>query len=95
MTPVRWARPALRHLESIGLHIARDDPQAAVSVVTRIRAASERLGVLPLGGREGRVANTRELVVVGLPYIVVYRLEPSAVTVVAVMHTARLWPRRF
>ncbi|WP_146144702.1 type II toxin-antitoxin system RelE/ParE family toxin [Phreatobacter cathodiphilus] len=54
-----------------------------------------RLSVLPFGGREGRVANTRELVVVACPYIVVYRRESSAVTVLAVMHTARLWPRRF
>ncbi len=95
MTPVRWTRPALRHLQDIGLHIARDDPRAALSVVTRIRAAPDRLGTLPRAGREGRVANTRELVVVGLPYIVVYRIDAQAVTVLAVMHTARLWPRRF
>jgi len=41
---------------------------------------------------QGRVAGTRELVVVGTPYIVVYRIEPAAVVILRVLHGAQRWP---
>jgi toxin ParE1/3/4 len=45
-------------------------------------------------GPVGRVRNTRELVFSNLPYIVVYRLS-DAVDILAVVHTARKWPKAF
>ena len=46
-------------------------------------------------GREGRVRekDTRELVIAGTPFVVVYRLHRSRVEVLAVFHAARKWPR--
>ena len=46
----------------------------------------------PLSGRSGRVRNTRELVVTGLPYIVAYRVIDESVLILRVLHTARQWP---
>jgi len=46
-------------------------------------------------GRDGRVEGTRELVVSGLPYIVVYRITGSDVHIVGIQHTSRLWPESF
>jgi toxin ParE1/3/4 len=45
-------------------------------------------------GRIGRRKGTRELVVAGLPYFVVYRLRASTIEVLRVIHGARDWPRR-
>ena len=46
-------------------------------------------------GRIGPIGDTRELVVRGLPYIVVHLIEDGEIAILAVMPTARLWPRRF
>jgi len=46
-------------------------------------------------GRPGRVEDTRELVVTGLPYVVPNVHERDAVTVLRVLHGAMKWPERF
>jgi addiction module RelE/StbE family toxin len=86
-----WSRTALRHLRAIHAHIADDKPNAATQVIERIKASAERLGRFPLSGRSGEVAGSRELVVPGLPYIVVYEVSPlaDAVLVLGVFHGAR------
>lgn len=92
---LRWTPRALRDLDEIGAYIAAEDADAAERVVARLVEAAERLSTLPRMGRIGRVEETRELVVRGLPYIVVHLIEDGEVAILAVMHTARLWPRRF
>ncbi len=92
---VRWTAPALRDVEDIGDYIARDDPAAAARVVSRI---FEQLTVLeshPEIGRPGRVPETRELVIPGLPYIAPYRVRDDRVELLAVFHGARRWPEIF
>jgi toxin ParE1/3/4 len=46
-------------------------------------------------GRPGRVKGTRELVIVGTPYIVAYRIKGDAVQVLRVLHGAQKWPQGF
>ena len=43
-------------------------------------------------GRPGRVPSTRELVVVGTPYVVAYRIERTVVLVLHILHGAQRWP---
>ncbi len=57
-----------------------------------IEAAVARLADHPEGARPGRVRGTRELVVTGTPYVVVYRVEPSAVLILRMVHGAQRWP---
>lgn len=45
-------------------------------------------------GRQGRVEGTRELIVPNTPYIVAYRIFENQIRILAVIHTARHWPRR-
>lgn len=90
-----WRRAALADLVSIRDFIAQDDPQAAVRVATAIRAAIDPLATYQSLGRAGRVDGTRELVVADLPYVIVYRVAQDTVRILAVIHTARQWPRRF
>lgn len=75
-------------------HIARNDPQAAVAQGDRIMAALDHLPQHPEMGRVGRVKGTRELVVGGTPFIVIYRVKPKAgrVEVLRVLHGAQRWP---
>jgi toxin ParE1/3/4 len=90
-----WTRPALADLADIGDYIAERNPKAAVDVVARIHAACERLRQFPASGRPGRIAETRELVVSGLPYIAAYTVRDERVMILAVIHGARRWPEEF
>jgi toxin ParE1/3/4 len=89
---VRWSRPASRHLAEIGDFVARDNPAAAHRLIETILERTAALGVHPQLGRAGRVAETRELVVAGTPYIVAYRVRLGDIEVLAVFHGARRWP---
>jgi toxin ParE1/3/4 len=43
-------------------------------------------------GREGRLRDSRELVVAGTPYVVMYRVNETQVEVMRVLHGAQYWP---
>jgi toxin ParE1/3/4 len=89
--PIRWARPALRALAEHITYVAADDPDAAQRVRDAIVQAVELLATFPDRGRPGRRAGTRELVITGYPYIVVYRVGQSHITVLRVWHGRQNW----
>jgi addiction module RelE/StbE family toxin len=89
---VRWTRRALRRLDEIGAHISEDNPTAAARVVSAIARGIQQLGAAPGRGRPGRIRGTRELVVVGTPYIVAYRVHENDIEVLTIQHGAQLWP---
>ncbi|MBW8882780.1 MAG: type II toxin-antitoxin system RelE/ParE family toxin [Asticcacaulis sp.] len=76
-------------------YIARDSPAAAhrltMDIFNRVEAL---LSADPLAGRQGRIADTRELVVPHTAYIVAYRVL-QRVEILAVVHAARRWPESF
>ncbi|MCB9528704.1 MAG: type II toxin-antitoxin system RelE/ParE family toxin [Myxococcales bacterium] len=88
---LRWSRRALVKLAEARARIAEDDAAAAERLARRVLEAADRLKDFPEIGRPGR-RGTRELVVVGTPYILVYRVEDEAVTVAAFFHHARRRP---
>ncbi len=93
---IRWARDATRQLAAAHAYIASDSPKAADRLLLQITEAVKLLGAHPNAGREGRVKNTRELVIVGTPYIVAYRIKDrSTIQVLAVLHGKRRWPGSF
>ncbi len=89
---LRWTRPALRDLSDIHAHIAEHNPAAALKVARIIHVQAEGLTAHPMIGHPGRVDGTRELVVAGFPYVIAYRVTEASVDLLAVRHTARLWP---
>ena len=91
---LRWTRLALAHLESADEYIAQDNPDAADEMGERILSAVDLLRHQPQMGRKGRVAGTRELVIVGTPFVVAYRGRRDQIEVLAVLHAARRWPDR-
>lgn len=96
---IRWTLPANDDFLGIVSWIAAESPAAASRVGRTILAAVEGLEIFPLRARPGRSPDTRELVISGLPYLVVYSVEPAApapeaytVVILRVLHGAMLWP---
>ena len=89
---LRYTPRAIRHLNSIADFIAQHNPSAAVQIGARIRTAAALLERFPAIGREGALATTRELIVPGLPYIVVYRVAHDEIAIVGIYHGAQLRP---
>jgi toxin ParE1/3/4 len=90
---VRWTRQALGDLRHLHEYIAEENPEAAGEMIARIHeAATEHLAMHPRMGKEGRVSGTRELILAGTPYLLVYVLEGSEIQIVTILHSSRRWP---
>lgn len=92
MDEIAWTRRALRNLNDIGDYIARNDQTAAHGVTDRITRQVSRLASYPRIGRAGSVEGTRELVVSGVPYIVIYRIK-ERIEILRIRHAAQRWPQ--
>ena len=90
---IRWLKSALSGLRQIHSHIALENPQAANKTVKLIEQSVANLKTFPNSGREGQVEHTRELVMHGLPYVVIYQVKED-VQILRIFHTAMDWPRR-
>ncbi len=92
---VVWSRAALVDLKTQLNFIARENPGAARKVVERIRTTGDGLSEFATG-HPGRVPQTYEKSVAGLPYIIAYAIDhgdqAERVVVLHVIHTARNWP---
>jgi toxin ParE1/3/4 len=91
---VRYTLEALLHIAGIHSYIETHSPAAAARIAMRIQGATRHLGDFPESGRVGDVPGTREWVVRGLPYIVVYEIAPEAgeLIVLGVYHGAQTRP---
>lgn len=87
-----WSAFALSDRDGIFTYIEAENPRAAIMVDERIAAAARRLVEFPESGRPGRVAGTRELVVVGTPYVAAYTATESSIRILRVLHGAQQWP---
>ena len=63
---------------------------AAVTATTLAQGAGASASIAALG-KAGRVAKTRELVVAGTPYIVIYRVKDNRLEILRIFHGARQW----
>lgn len=61
-------------------------------MIGRIRQAVSHLDRQPRMGRLGKLEGTRELVVPGTPFIVVYRVANGVVEILRIIHGAQHWP---
>ncbi len=91
---LRWTRIALADMAEAYDFIAADEPAAATRVLRCVDDAIALLRRFPDMGRPGRVKGTRELVVVGTPFVVPYRVKGDRVEILAVLHGSRRWPER-
>ena len=89
---VVWSAKARQDLLDIVRYLAPRNPDAARRMLAVVRAKVGALEAAPYLGRAGRIAGTRELVITGTPYLVVYRVVPEGVQILTVVHGARYWP---
>jgi toxin ParE1/3/4 len=90
---VEWSDHAFSDLKIISEFIEQDrDIRTANRVSRTILDAIQTLPAMPYRGRYGRVADTRELVIPGLPYVMIYRLTDERILVLNIVHGAQRWP---
>jgi addiction module RelE/StbE family toxin len=87
-----WTAPARRDLRSHLVYLAERSPAAARKAQAAIREAVEHLADFPQRGRPGRLEGTRELVIAGTPYVVVYRTRETSLRILRLLHGAQEWP---
>lgn len=83
---IKWAGPAQEDIVGIVAYIRDDDPVLAETVVRRIAKVTEQLTAFPGSGPPGRVEGTREKLVLGMPYVLVYRVVADQVEILRVLH---------
>lgn len=89
---ITWSATAIDDLARLRTYIARSNPKAAADTAARILEAVDHLVRFPAIGRAGRVPDTRELIVSGTPFIIVYTITGATLDIAAVLHAARQWP---
>ncbi len=90
--PIVWLPVAVQDVIHLRTYIADQDPESARGVALRIDKAVGNLGQMPNLGRPGRIFGTRELMVSGTPYLVVYRLQNGRVEILRVLHGRQSFP---
>ena len=89
---IEWLPEAVRNRETQLAYIGGHNPAAAIDMGDAIEAFVGRLADFPESARPGRVPGTRELVVTGTPFVIVYRVESTAVVILRMLHGAQRWP---
>jgi toxin ParE1/3/4 len=84
-----WEPRALAQLDAAVEYIAQDDPAAAWRTYDRIVERAEQLQSFPELGPPGRVHGTRELVIIGTPYVVAYRVTVDEIQIATVWHSSQ------
>ena len=93
---LKWTDLAEKDLDNIETYIATENSRlVAVDVVLKVLNSCELiLSNHPQAGRPGRVSGTRELVINGIPLIVVYRIVDrlDQLQILRVLYDAQQWP---
>lgn len=89
---IKWLDDAVYDLRALHHYIGQDNLGAADNLVKKILNKVELLPENPSIGRQGRIFNTRELVISGTPYIVPYRVKNRAIEILRIFHCAMQWP---
>ncbi|HEY7886307.1 MAG TPA: type II toxin-antitoxin system RelE/ParE family toxin [Cellvibrionaceae bacterium] len=93
---LKWTDLAAADLDEIEVYIAKENsPSVAIDVVMKILDTTHLiLPEHPGAGRHGRRKGSRELVIDGLPFVVIYRQDHvlDQLQILRVLHDAQQWP---
>jgi toxin ParE1/3/4 len=93
---LKWTDLADADLDHVEAYISQENSVVvAIDIALKIIDSIEMiLPNHPDAGRLGRVKNTRELVISGVPFIVIYRIAKGLqrVEILRVLHDAQQWP---
>ena len=90
---VLWASGAEQDRADIIDHISDDNPLAAIRMDELFAEAAGRLADHPHLGQAGQIPGTRELVP-HESHRLVYEVQGDTLWILALVHTARMWPPR-
>ena len=90
---VFWASAAEQDRTDIIDYISQDNPLAAIRMDALFAEAAGRLAEHPHLGKTGLISGTRELIP-HESYRLVYEVQNNTVWILALVHTARMWPPR-
>jgi toxin ParE1/3/4 len=80
---------AANDLEQISDYLNLHHPSLASSTVQKLYKAALSLKKHPYIGRIGRVSGTRELVLVPLPYLIVYAVDDQSIQILRLLHASQ------
>ena len=91
---VEWLHKAISTRDAQLDFIAENNPIAAIEYGDSLAQQVNQLSVYPELGRAGRKQGTRELVISGTSFVVIYRvkLKEKRVEILRVLHSSQKWP---
>lgn len=90
---IRWEEDAVADLVELRTYITKNSPEAANRVATKIITTTNLLIEHPLLGKAGRIHPTRELVISGTPYTLIYLPESDIISILRIFHQSRSWDK--
>ena len=81
---LRWTPRALADLEEISDYLVAVSPEAWEHLLERVERLADVLLDFALMGKSGLVPGTREFILAGTPYILVFQLKGNAVVILSV-----------
>lgn len=88
-----WLRRASADRDAQLDYIGQRNPSAAIKQGDSIELQVEALTRNPEMGRPGRKQGTRELVISGTRFIVVYRVRGGRIELLRLLHSSQQWPK--
>jgi toxin ParE1/3/4 len=86
---VRWTRPAADDL----LHICDYTAERfGAAQARRVADAIYETAASLHRGRKGRKPDTREMLISGFPFVIIYRVGQEAAEIARILHTSQQWP---
>ena len=87
-----WSQTAEESLQRNIEYYAKEDPMTAYRIFDAVLEGAEVLDDHHNIGRVGRIKGTRELVINGTPFILVYQCNPNEIVILNLLHGAQKWP---
>ena len=90
MAQIIWTEPALSDLNAIAEYIALDKPSAAINLVQKVFASTDRLEQFPESGRKPpEFKKSKYLEIIVNPCRIFYRIEGDKIYLLYVMRSER------
>jgi len=90
MAQITWTEPALSDLNAIAEYIVLDKPSAAINLVQKVFASTDRLEQFPESGRKPpEFKKSKYLEIIVNPCRIFYRIEGDKIYILYVMRSER------
>jgi toxin ParE1/3/4 len=91
---LRWTPRAVADLEEISDYLIVAGPRVWEQLLDRLEHLADLLLDFPLMGKPGIVPETREFVLTGTPYVLVFQIKDDTVVIVSVRDSRMRLPPR-